>query len=54
MPSGAARSGARLTEAGCRILAHYRAIEHQVAKAEQSADWAALDAALLPSPRDHQ
>ncbi len=54
MPNGAARSGARLSAAGIRLLAHYRALQAAAARLEQGEDWAALQEALLPAPLAHQ
>jgi molybdate transport system regulatory protein len=54
MPSGSARSGARLSAAGERILAHYRALQAGAAMVESSPDWAALQGSLLTTPRLHQ
>ena len=54
MPGGAARSGARLSEEGARVLAHYRAMQASIGAVEQGPDWAALNAALRPTPREHQ
>lgn len=54
MPGGAARSGAKLSEEGARVLAHYRAMQASVGALKDGADWGALEKALLPTPRDHQ
>ncbi len=50
MPSGAARSVARLSAAGRRILGHYRALQAGAAMVEQGADWASLRQALRAMP----
>lgn len=44
--------GARLTEAGARVLAHYRAIEAQLGDAQEGTDWGVLRGLLrdLPEP----
>jgi len=54
MPGGAARSGALLSAEGERVLAHYRAMQAAAATLKAGDDWAALEPALLPLPRDHQ
>lgn len=54
MPNGAARSGARLSEAGRRVLDAYRALQKGAAAVEGGAEWRVLQAALLPVPREHQ
>jgi molybdate transport system regulatory protein len=54
MPNGAARSGARLSEAGRKVLDAYRAVQKGAAMVEGGAQWKVLQAALLPIPREHQ
>lgn len=54
MPNGAARSGARLSEAGRKVLDAYRAVQKDAAKVEDGAEWQVLQSALLPIPREHQ
>lgn len=54
MPNGAARSGARLTPAGRKVLASYRGLQQKAASLENGAEWRDMHAALLPCPREHQ
>jgi molybdate transport system regulatory protein len=54
MPNGAARSGARLSEAGRRVLDAYRALQKGASMVEGGEEWRVLQAALLPIPREHQ
>jgi molybdate transport system regulatory protein len=53
-PGRAASSGARLTDLGERVLAHYRALQDGIAAASQGADYDALADRLLPQPRASQ
>ena len=53
-PGGAAKGGARLTEAGSRVLALYRGMQAAAHGLRKGADWAELAQAVLPAPRDHQ
>lgn len=48
---GSAQRGARVTAAGTRVLAHYRALQDSLAQASSSPDHAALAAAMLTDPR---
>ncbi|RVU07659.1 LysR family transcriptional regulator [Novosphingobium umbonatum] len=54
MPSGAARSGARLTLAGEQVLGYYRRLQMDAKTIDKGEEWQALEAALLPAPKDHQ
>ncbi|MBB3954966.1 winged helix-turn-helix domain-containing protein [Novosphingobium sediminicola] len=54
MPNGAARSGARLSLAGRKVLDAYRALQSGAAMVENGAEWQSLKAQLLPIPREHQ
>jgi molybdate transport system regulatory protein len=51
---GSRGGGARLTELGASILAHYRDLLAAARQAEGSAAWAALHTALRPVPRAAQ
>jgi molybdate transport system regulatory protein len=53
-PGRSASSGARLTESGERVLAHYRTLQEGVALASHGADYDALAARLLAEPRASQ
>ncbi len=53
-PGRAATSGARLTDLGERVLAHYRALQDGIALASHGEDYDALAARLLPDPRASQ
>lgn len=54
-PGSARGGGARLSEAGARMLARYRALQRTLADTSAaSADQAALEAALLATPRKSQ
>jgi molybdate transport system regulatory protein len=54
MPSGAARSGARLTLAGEQVLRYYRQLQVDAKSIENGKEWQALQTALLPVPKEHQ
>lgn len=54
MPDGSARSGARLSEAGVRVLAAYRALQKGAEALNEGTAWATLQGAVLPAPRAHQ
>jgi molybdate transport system regulatory protein len=54
MPSGAARSGARLTLAGEQVLRYYRTLQMDAKTIDKGEEWQALEAALLAAPKDHQ
>jgi molybdate transport system regulatory protein len=54
MPSGAARSGARLTLAGEHVLRYYRQLQVDAKSIENGKEWQALQTALLPVPKEHQ
>ncbi|OCC22386.1 ModE family transcriptional regulator [Croceicoccus estronivorus] len=54
MPSGSARSGARVTSFGHEVLQHYRMLQKQAGRIENGADWAALECNLLPAPLEQQ
>lgn len=47
---GGHERGARVTEAGHRVLAQYRGLEAQMAALRGSEDYAALEDALRPAP----
>ncbi|HWU04267.1 MAG TPA: ModE family transcriptional regulator [Novosphingobium sp.] len=51
---GGSGGGARVTEAGLRVLAHYRALQSAAGALEQGADWQALTTMLRACPLDHQ
>lgn len=51
---GSKGGGARLTELGASVLAHYRNLQVAAQQAEDSAAWLALQSALRPSPRAAQ
>lgn len=51
---GSHGGGARVTELGQGILAHYRALQAGAERLEHSADWQALHAALRPEPKAAQ
>ena len=52
---GVARGGgARVTEAGRRVLALYRGLQDEMGAAQAGAAWAGLESALLPVPRVRQ
>ncbi len=51
---GSAQGGARITPAGERVLAHYRALQDRLSAASDSPDYAALSAAILSVPRPSQ
>jgi molybdate transport system regulatory protein len=53
MPEGSARSGARLSEAGLRVLAAYRALQKGAEALNEGAAWATCRARFCP-PRAHQ
>lgn len=53
-PGRAASSGARLTELGEAVLAHYRALQDDIAGAARGAAYDALAQRLLPLPRASQ
>lgn len=53
-PGRAATSGARLTELGDAVLAHYRALQDGIAQAAHGPDYDALASRLLPEPRASQ
>lgn len=46
--------GARLTELGASVLAHYRRLQAAAQQAESSEAWSALLSALRPQPRTAQ
>lgn len=48
---GSAQGGARVTAAGERVLAHYRALQDSLAQASASPDHSALAAAMRAEPR---
>ena len=50
-PGGGKAAGARLTAAGERALAAYRALSAQVEHGVAGSDYAALETAILPTPR---
>jgi molybdate transport system regulatory protein len=54
MPSGSARSGARLSETGQQVMAHYRALQASAEGVENSPNWPSLQTHLLKSPRLRQ
>lgn len=53
-PGRAASSGARLTELGEQVLAHYRALQDEIASASRGPDYEALATRLLAEPRASQ
>lgn len=53
-PGRAATSGARLTEPGETVLAHYRALQSGIAQAAHGPDHDALAELLRPEPRTSQ
>ncbi|WP_285021349.1 LysR family transcriptional regulator [Novosphingobium sp. fls2-241-R2A-195] len=53
-PGRAATSGARVTEFGNSVLAHYRALQEGIAQVAHGPDYDALAARLLPKPRASQ
>ncbi|PNU05756.1 winged helix-turn-helix domain-containing protein [Novosphingobium guangzhouense] len=53
-PGRAATSGARLTELGEAVLAHYRALQDSIAQATRGPDYDVLAARLLAVPRTSQ
>lgn len=48
---GTGGGGARLTELGASILAHYRDLQRTAQRTEESESWSALQSALRPQPR---
>lgn len=53
-PGRAGGSGARLSETGESVLAHYRALASRVEAASHGAELEALRAMVRDEPRDHQ
>jgi len=53
-PGRASGSGARLTQLGEDVLAHYRALQDGIAEASRGPDYDALAACLLQEPRASQ
>lgn len=53
-PGRARTSGAHLTHTGERVLALYRRLQDRISDAATSAELNALEAALLPEPRQSQ
>ena len=51
---GSKGGGARLTELGASVLAHYRQLQAAAQQAHDSEAWAALQSALRPLPRTAQ
>lgn len=54
VPGGAEGSGARLTDTGEQVLAHYRSLLRALDTAAHRDDFAALAPLLLPAPRASQ
>jgi molybdate transport system regulatory protein len=54
MPSGNARSGARLSETGHQVIAHYRALQASAEKVENTQNWLSIQSHLLKTPRLRQ
>ncbi len=53
-PGSAHGGGARLSPTGESVLAHYRSLQARADAATDGADFAALQAAILPAPRVSQ
>ena len=53
-PGSAHGGGARLSDFGRTVLARYRALQARIDAAADCADFAALQAAILPAPRASQ
>lgn len=53
-PGSAHGGGARVTAFGEGVLAHYRALQARLGAATEGADFAALQAEILPCPRKTQ
>ena len=51
---GSHGGGARVTELGHSILAHYRALQEAAFQLEQGDTWSALQTALRPAPKTAQ
>ena len=54
IPGGGQQKGARLTPCGREVLAAYRTLEGQLAKAAADGALARLEALMLPAPRPSQ
>ena len=54
VPGSAHGGGARLTEAGGRVLEHYRALQRSLIEGAATTDRAALADAMLETPRATQ
>lgn len=52
-PGRAGGAGARITETGETVLAHYRAFQQHIAQAADNAELAAMTALLRPAPTAH-